>query len=144
MKGHVADIAVGIMIGTVFGAILTLALNAVVAAFIHLFVGRSLNTLKHEAPPAAAEPPKPTRRQELLHRAITPIAAVLAAAIWTMGLHGTTARADNPADERRPQDAPVQRTVLPAPARVILPAPWEPATPTRPATAPVESAGSRK
>lgn len=55
------------------------------------------------------------------------------------------ARADNLADERRRQDATVQPTVQPPPpARVILPAPWEPATPTRPATAQAESVGPRK
>ncbi len=82
-------------------------------------------------------------RQDL-HRVTAAIKAILVACTLALGLCATLAQADDSAGERRPQDTRLQRTdQLPPPARVILPAPWEPTTPTRPATAPADSAGPK-
>ncbi|MFB9262797.1 hypothetical protein ACFFWD_06355 [Bradyrhizobium erythrophlei] len=67
-------------------------------------------------------------------------ASFMLAAI-ALGACGSVARADNADGERRQVDGNVQRTAqTPPPARVILPAPWEPAVPLRPAGAPAETA----
>ncbi|MCA6124979.1 hypothetical protein J6500_24240 [Bradyrhizobium sp. WSM 1704] len=66
-----------------------------------------------------------------------PVKASLALAALLLGVVGAVAHADNTTSEPRPP-APVdaQRTAQnPPPARVILPAPWEPATATPSATA---------
>ncbi|KWV47785.1 hypothetical protein AS156_19295 [Bradyrhizobium macuxiense] len=57
-----------------------------------------------------------------------------------LGVCASVAHADNTDDKPRQPDANVQRTAqsLP-PARVILPAPWEPAAPVRPAATPAVS-----
>src|SRR5580765_2773587 len=49
-----------------WGSFLTLTLNFLIVAFVLFNVVRLINQLKREAPPAPAEPPKPTRDQELL------------------------------------------------------------------------------
>lgn len=86
--------------------------------------------------------------REHLHRVTAALKAILAASALALalapGLCGTLARADDSAGERHPQDARLQRTdQLPPPARVILPAPWEPTTPTRPVPATAGSAGRK-
>ncbi len=84
MKGNVVDLAVGVIIGAAFGAIvsnladakkqgavlawgnfLTLTLNFTIIAFVLFLVIRLMNQLKRrdEAAPA---PPKPSRQEELL------------------------------------------------------------------------------
>ncbi|MEW6644612.1 MAG: hypothetical protein AB1586_29190 [Pseudomonadota bacterium] len=66
-----------------------------------------------------------------------PIAAALALAACVLGAGGTGARADAPLKEQPPQDrAAPPDAQSPQPVRIILPAPWEPAAPTRPATTP--------
>ena len=49
-----------------WGNFLTLTLNFLIVAFVLFIVVRLMNQLKREAPAAPADPPKPTRDQELL------------------------------------------------------------------------------
>ncbi|WGR95053.1 hypothetical protein MTX26_03495 [Bradyrhizobium sp. ISRA443] len=57
-----------------------------------------------------------------------------------LAAYATIAHADNARGGPRQPDANVQRTAqIPPPARVILPAPWEPAAPARSAAAPAGS-----
>ncbi|MFB9262796.1 large conductance mechanosensitive channel protein MscL [Bradyrhizobium erythrophlei] len=49
-----------------WGNFLTLTLNFLIVAFVLFMVVRLMNQLKREAPATPAEPPKPTREQELL------------------------------------------------------------------------------
>ena len=49
-----------------WGNFLTVTLNFLIVAFVLFIVVRLMNQLKREAPAAPAEPPKPTRDQELL------------------------------------------------------------------------------
>ncbi|WGS20418.1 MULTISPECIES: large conductance mechanosensitive channel protein MscL [unclassified Bradyrhizobium] len=49
-----------------WGNFLTLTLNFLIVAFVLFIVVRLMNKLKRETPAAPAEPPKPTRDQELL------------------------------------------------------------------------------
>ncbi|MCC8982751.1 hypothetical protein [Bradyrhizobium acaciae] len=68
------------------------------------------------------------------------IGAGLGLAALALGITIAIARADNSGDEQHSADANVQRAAqLPPPARVILPAPWEQATPAQPVAAPAKS-----
>jgi hypothetical protein len=68
------------------------------------------------------------------------IAARLAFAAMALGIGIAVAHADNADGTPRQPDSNAQRAAQnPAPARVILPAPWEQA-PARPAVAPAEPA----
>ncbi|MGY3440940.1 MULTISPECIES: hypothetical protein [unclassified Bradyrhizobium] len=68
------------------------------------------------------------------------LGAGLGLAALALGITIAIARADNSGDEQHPANANVQRAAqLPPPARVILPAPWEQATPAQPVAAPAKS-----
>jgi large conductance mechanosensitive channel len=49
-----------------WGNFLTLAINFLIIAFVLFLVIRAMNTLKRKDAAAPAEPPKPTRQEELL------------------------------------------------------------------------------
>ncbi len=49
-----------------WGSFLTLTLNFMIIAFVLFMVIRAMNTLKRKDEAAPAEPPKPTRQEELL------------------------------------------------------------------------------
>lgn len=72
------------------------------------------------------------------------IGVLLAFAIFALSLRGMTARAESREDARQEPRANVQTSSQrSSPVRVILPAPWEPAAPVRPAPAQAEP-GERK
>ncbi len=89
------------------------------------------------------EKPRPVRGE--VARSTVAMGAILAFAVLALAalapcFGGMIARADSPGNQRQPQTAGVQRPAqIPPPIRVILPAPWEPATPVQPA-APAGSA----
>lgn len=67
------------------------------------------------------------------------LVAGLGLAALALGIYIAIARADNAGDEPRPANANVQRAAQnPPPARVILPAPWEQASPAQPVAAPAK------
>lgn len=67
------------------------------------------------------------------------LVAGLGLAALALGIYIAIARADNAGDEPRPANANVQRAAqIPPPARVILPAPWEQASPAQPVAAPAK------
>ena len=88
---------------------------------------------------ASTEKPRfPARRVAAPHR------LPFVFAVLVVGFTTTAACADNPDDQRRQQTVGVQRaSQLTPPARVVLPAPWEPATPAQPATASTEPSGRK-
>lgn len=71
---------------------------------------------------------------------LRPAASIRAGLVLTallLGIIGAVARADNSSNEPQQPDADAQRTEQTSPpARVILPAPWEQATPAPPVARP--------
>ncbi|WP_407168168.1 hypothetical protein [Bradyrhizobium sp. ORS 111] len=70
-------------------------------------------------------------------RLLSAVSLRLAVAAVALAARAPIAHADEMDSRARPSDPHVQRTAQnPPPARVILPAPWEPAAPERSAAAP--------